>query len=225
MNVKNYKAIRVIYSVKQLALSKKMKKQVSGSFSKIKSPVEVLLFTSGKYPRVETQTEAAMKEILSLSKKLKFKKYKISSSQARKYGIGKAPAIVLNGKEKGKIRFFGFPSGYLFPIFVMDILQASGVKQKIAPESAKKAETAPKKKTKIEVFVMPNDSRSSIAAKIAHDMGMLNKNVTADVIDTLLFPEMVRKYRIRKIPTTVINGRKKMFGVIPFSRLVEMLGR
>lgn len=208
-----------------MALSRKLKKKISDSFSKIKSPVEVMFFVSGKYPRVEKQMETALKEILSLNKKLKLSKYKVNSAQAGKYEVKKGPAIVIHGKERGKVRFFGFPSGYLFPIFVLDILEASGVKQKVGELSAIKAKRNPKKKTNIEVFAMPSENYSPIAVKVAHDVALLNPNVTADAIDALLFPELVRKYGINEMPTTVINGKRKIFGVIPFHRLVYILGK
>lgn len=204
-----------------MALSKKLKRQISSSFSKIKSPVEIMLFVSGKYPKVEKGMESALKEITSLSRKLSFKKYRAGSPSAKKYDVKRGPVIVLHGKEKGKIRFLGFPSGYLFPVFIMDILEVSGAKQKVVGAAA--AEKVPHAKTSIEVFAMPPDKYSPIAGKMAHDVAFFNPNVTADVIDALLFPELTRKYGVKEIPTTIINGKKKIFGAVPFAKLVEML--
>lgn len=197
-----------------MALSRKLKKQISESFSKVKSPVEVMLFVSGRYPKVEKEIESALKEILSLNKKLSFSKYKVNSSIGKKYELKKGPAIVINGKEKGKIRYFGFPSGYLFPVFVMDIVEAS--------VGGKKAALV-KKKAHLEVFAMPPDKYSPIAGKIAHDIALASQNVTADIIDALLFPELVRKYNVKEIPTTIINGKKKVPGVVMLPKLVKML--
>ena len=58
-----------------MPLSKKLRKHISDSFSKLQSSVEVLLFTSGKYPKVEDEMETALTEIVSLSPKLSLKKY------------------------------------------------------------------------------------------------------------------------------------------------------
>ena len=197
-----------------MPLNKKLKKQITDSFSKIRSPVEVMLFVSGKYPKVEKEMETALKEILSLNKKLSFSKYKVSSSMGKKYELKKGPAIIIHGKEKGKVRYFGFPSGYLFPIFVMDIVEAS--------VGGKKAASV-KKKIHLEVFAMPPDKYSPIAGKIAHDVALASNNVTADIIDALLFPELVRKYKVKEIPTTIINDRKLVPGVIMLPKLVKML--
>jgi len=196
-----------------MALSRKLKKQISSYFSKLKSPVEVMLFVSGKYPKVEKEMESALVEITSMSKKLSFSKYKLNSPAGKKYDVKKGPAIIIHGKERGKIRYFGFPSGYLFPIFMLDIIQAS--------ETVKKSITV-RKKTHLEVFAMPPDKYSPIAGKIAHDAAFSSSNVTADLIDALLFPELVRKYNIREIPTTVINGKKKVPGIVKLPELVKL---
>lgn len=208
-----------------MPLNKKLRKRISDSFSKIQSHVEVLLFTSGKYPKVEDEMETALTEIVSLSPKISLKKFKINSAAAKKENVKKGPAIVLHGKEKGKVRFFGFPSGYQFPVFIMDILDVSGAKQGIKKRIPKGGIKVPKKRMQLEVFQMPPCSYSPIAMKMAHDIAILNKNVTADMVDALLFPELVRKYKIKEIPTTVINGKTKIVGVRPFPELLKILAK
>lgn len=206
-----------------MPFGKKLRKQISDSFLKINSPVELLLFSSGRYPKVDEQIEAALKEISSLSQKLSFKMYNLGSPEAKKAEVTQGPAIVLRGKEKGRIRFLGFPSEKEFPVFVMDILQVSGVKQNISENIVKQAAQMPKTKTHIEVFEIPSCAYSPIAVKLAHDLAMLNPNVTADMVDILLFPGLVRKYSIKDTPTTVINGKIKIEGIQPLSKLLDIL--
>jgi len=188
----------------------------------MKSPVEILLFTSGKYPKVEKEIEQALSEITELDRKLSFKKFKVNSAMAKKENVKKGPVIMLHGKEKGKVRFLGFPSAYEFPVFILDILNVSGVKQHIDKVSEAKAKKI-RKKTHIEVFQMPPCAYSPIAVKMAHDIAILNRNVTADMVDALLFPELVRKYKIKETPTTVIDGRTKLYGLMPISEILDAL--
>ncbi len=206
-----------------VALSGKLKKTISDYLLHIKSPVRLLLFTSGKYPKAEKQTESALREIVSLNKKLSLEKYQTGSAEARKYGVNAGPAIVIDGKQKGRIRFFGFPSGYMFPIFLMDIFEASGGKQRINPEAARRAK-AIKKKTVIEVFEMPSSLNAPVSVKVAHDLAMVNENVTADMVDAFLFPEMIKRYKIRDIPATVINGKLAFTGVRTIHQLLKRTG-
>ncbi|NYZ77736.1 hypothetical protein H0O02_05495, partial [Candidatus Micrarchaeota archaeon] len=105
-----------------MPLGKKLEKELAASLSKIASPVEILLFTSGRYPKAEAEMEAALRDISSLSRKLSLKKYGLDSSEAKREDVKRGPAIVLRGRAKGRVRFFGFPSGYQFPVFIMDIL-------------------------------------------------------------------------------------------------------
>ncbi len=196
---------------------------ISKSLSKLKGNVKLLLFTSGKYKKVEKQVEAALEEIVLLNKKLSLKKYDAGSKKAKMEGIETGPVILIEGKQKGEIRFFGFPSGYQFPIFIMDVLEASGAKQNINPKIAKRAKGI-KKKTRIQVFEMPACTRSPIAVKVAHDIAMINENVTADMVDAFLFPELIKKYKIRHTPATVINGKLAFTGVRTLDQLVKQIG-
>lgn len=205
-----------------MALSKKLKKTISGSLSELKKPVRILLFTSGRYPKVEKEIEMAMNEIVSLNGKLSLEKYKVDSRKAKSEGITNGPVIMIDGEQKGKIRFFGFPSGYQFPIFIMDVLEASGARQKINPKVAKQAK-AIKKKTRIQVFEMPACTYSPIAVKVAHDIAIINENVTADMVDAFLFPELIKKYGIRETPATVINGKLAFTGVRTLHQLVKKI--
>lgn len=208
-----------------MPLGKKLEKQIAAALSKMESPVELLLFTSGRYPKVEAEMEAALRDISSLSRKLSLKKYGLDSNEAKKEDVRRGPAIVLRGKAKGRIRFFGFPSGYQFPVFIMDIVDVSGAKGEVKREIAKKAMETPKTRTLLEVFEIPSCSYSPIAVKAAHDIAIFNPNVTADMVDILLFPELVRKYKIRETPTTVINGKAKIAGIMPLSKLLIALGK
>ena len=66
-----------------MPLSRKLKKQITDSFSKMKSSVEVMLFVSGKYPKVEKEMESALKDITALSRKLSLVKYGLKSATAK----------------------------------------------------------------------------------------------------------------------------------------------
>jgi alkyl hydroperoxide reductase subunit AhpF len=207
--------MQVIYSVKGMALSKNLKKMVSDSLSGLKSPVKILFFTSGKYPKVEKEIESVINDMVSLNKKLSLEKYSIGSKKAKSEGITRGPVLSLKGKQKGNVRFFGFPSGYQFPVFLADLLESSGAKK----VKAKKVS----KKTEIRVFEMPACAYSPVAVKVAHNIAMANKKVTADMVDALLFPELITKYKIRKIPATVINGKLAFTGVRTSDQLVKQI--
>ncbi|HKY06346.1 MAG TPA: thioredoxin family protein, partial [Blastocatellia bacterium] len=98
--------------------------------------VEMVMFTEKESPIIvpgkqpcETcaQTEQLLEEVAALSDKLTLTVHELSSSSevAAGYGIDRVPAFVLNGAARGRVRFFGIPSGYEFSSFISDLLDTA----------------------------------------------------------------------------------------------------
>ncbi|HWO02053.1 MAG TPA: thioredoxin family protein [Blastocatellia bacterium] len=102
----------------------------------LKSNVEILMFTERPSPIIipgkqtcETceDTEALLREVVALSDKLELtvQDIGVSKDEALKLGIDRVPAFVLNGAARGKVRFFGIPSGYEFSALIADLVDVS----------------------------------------------------------------------------------------------------
>ena len=103
---------------------------------RLDSDVEIVMFTEhpspiiipGKQP-CETceDTESLLREVAALSDKLELtvQDFDQSKDQAVKLGIDRVPAFVLNGAARGKVRFFGIPSGYEFSALIADLVDVS----------------------------------------------------------------------------------------------------
>ena len=98
--------------------------------------VEILMFTERKSPLIipgkqecETcdDTRALLEEVTALSDKLTLAVRDIAEAreEAAEHGISGVPAFVVKGASRGKVRFFGIPSGYEFSAFVDDLVDAS----------------------------------------------------------------------------------------------------
>ena len=87
-----------------------------------------LIIIPGKQ-RCETceDTESLLKEVVALSDRLKLTVHDVgvSNDEAVKLGIDRVPAFVLNGAARGKVRFFGIPSGYEFSALIADVVDVS----------------------------------------------------------------------------------------------------
>jgi alkyl hydroperoxide reductase subunit AhpF len=72
-------------------------------------------------------TEKLLKELAALSEKLTLSVHELSESRdiAENYGIDRVPAFVLEGEARGRVRFFGIPSGYEFSALISDIVDTS----------------------------------------------------------------------------------------------------
>jgi predicted DsbA family dithiol-disulfide isomerase len=47
--------------------------------------------------------------------------------------------------------------------------------------------------------------------------------ITADMVEATKFPELVRRYAVRGVPRTVINGRYFIKGAMPAAELAEQI--
>ncbi len=98
--------------------------------------VEIVMFTEHQSPIIipgkqpcETcaQTQELLEEVASLSDKLKLTVSEISTAKEEAFalGIDRVPAFVCKGASRGRVRFFGIPSGYEFSALIADLIDVS----------------------------------------------------------------------------------------------------
>lgn len=68
-----------------------------------------------------------LEELVRLSGQIQLEVHDVlaEAGLARQYDIFDVPAIVLEGKNAGRVRFFGLPAGYEFATLVEDLLDVS----------------------------------------------------------------------------------------------------
>lgn len=73
------------------------------------------------------QTQELLGEVASLSDKVDLTVHEISQAgnEAAEWGIDRVPAFVVAGAGRGRVRFFGIPSGYEFTAFIQDMVDVS----------------------------------------------------------------------------------------------------
>ncbi len=83
------------------------------------------------------ETNELMEELASLSDKIELETLDFLQvrQQAVREGITEIPAIVLEGKNKGKVRFIGVPAGYEFATLIEDMIDVSRGTTKLQPLS------------------------------------------------------------------------------------------
>jgi alkyl hydroperoxide reductase subunit AhpF len=74
------------------------------------------------------ETGELIREVAGLSDKLNLVTHDFYSEAdtAKTYGVDRIPALVLEGTNKGRLRFFGIPAGYEFAVLVQDLIDVSG---------------------------------------------------------------------------------------------------
>lgn len=130
----------------------------------LQDSVKITFFTQRQSPLVVPshvcayckETKELLEEVAGLSDKIELTVYDLlaDESAAKEHGIEKIPAVVITGKNKGRIRYFGIPAGYEFASLVEVIADVS--KGKPSLEDATKKELAKvDRDLHIQVFVTP----------------------------------------------------------------------
>ena len=195
--------------------------------SEMKDNVTILFFKSKDGCEYCAQIDELTAEIAALNPKIKVEKYVMENdvAMAKEYEIDMAPAIVLRGKDKRFVRFFGIPAGYEFSTFISDIIDVSKGVPSIPPDIAEKVKKIDFP-VRMLVFVTPTCPYCPGAVKVAHDFALLNPNIRGDMIEATEFQELSEKYEVMGVPKTVISSNKdkiELTGAYPIDVVLKKI--
>jgi alkyl hydroperoxide reductase subunit F len=183
-------------------------------------PVRIVHFTkTDSCPSCATQTQL-LQELTSLSDKisLEVKFMDKEMELAAHYNVSKVPAtLVMGGKENG-IRFYGVTLGYEFPSLLSSIMMASTGHSGLEPEMEEMVK-AIDKDVHIQVIVTLTCPYCPKMVHVAHQFAFVNDHVTADMVESSEFPQVVQLYGVFGVPKTVINETHMIDGAVPAANL------
>jgi glutaredoxin-like protein len=168
------------------------------------------------------ETRQLLHEVAALADPLhlEVKDFLSDAGEAQRLGVTRIPAVVVQGRTKGQVRFFGIPSGYEFSTLIDDLIAVStGINDLSA--STRAALQAIDRDVHIQVFVTPTCPYCPFAAGMAHKLAMENPHITADVIEITEFPELAQRYDVRGVPKIVVNESITFEGAVPEERFVR----
>jgi len=139
--------------------------EVKRLFEALTGDVRLIYFTQRESPlfipghECETckDTRTLLEEVAVLSDKIKLEVHDfVAESQlAREYAIDRIPAFVITADSvKGRIRYFGLPSGYEFSVLLGSLLDASQGKSELSAASVETLGSV-ERNLHIQVFVTP----------------------------------------------------------------------
>jgi alkyl hydroperoxide reductase subunit AhpF len=139
--------------------------EVKRLFEGLTGDVRLIYFTQRESPlfipghECETckDTRTLLEEVAALSDKIKLEVHDfVAESQlAREYAIERIPALVITADNvKGRIRYFGLPSGYEFSVLLGSLLDASQGESELSDASVETLVSV-EKNLHIQVFVTP----------------------------------------------------------------------
>jgi glutaredoxin-like protein len=202
--------------------------------AELAGPVTIALFTQRESKIILPIQECAtckdtrelLAEVAGLSAliRLEVHDFVAESDLARSAGVDRIPAFELRGAGKGRVRYFGIPSGYEFTSLIQDLVDASRGATDLAP-ATKEALAGLTSDVHIKVFVTPTCPYCPGIAHLAHQFAIESARVTADVIAAGEFPDLVQRYEISGVPKTVVNEKIDVVGALPEARFLEQVLR
>ncbi len=161
--------------------------------------------------------------ITSLSSRLEFEAYGPEEDGAAELGREYLPAAGLyKGGRYSGIAFHGVPGGQEINSFVLAICNLAGAGKDISRWTKRKIEKLDVKvNIKICVSLACHHCPKAVAA--CQQMAVLNEGIEAEMIDANLFPSLVEKYKIERVPLTILNDRETVPGVKTVEEMVDIV--
>jgi alkyl hydroperoxide reductase subunit AhpF len=117
---------------------------------------ESLLIIPGQECSYCKETRELLEEVTALSEKLHLetKDFVSDKQEADSLGVTRIPGFVLQGRAKGKVRYFGIPAGYEFSTLIEDIIDVSKGTTQLSDKTREALATVDQN-LHIQVFVTP----------------------------------------------------------------------
>lgn len=113
--------------------------------------------------------------------------------------------------EYQRAAFHGVPGGKEINSFVIAIYNLAGPGQEIDKSTLKKIEKL-KKPVHVQIFVSLSCHHCPEVVSTCQRIAMLSPMVRAEMYDGNLYPDLVEKYRIERVPLVVLNEKDSFAG-------------
>lgn len=215
-------------------LNDKVQQQVREALADMTGAVKVILFTQGQTDlalecEMCAETRQIVEEVAALSDKITVdvRDFVADADLAEQLGIDKIPALAILRVEGERtvdygIRLYGIPSGYEFSTLIEDLLMVSRGEHGLNDATVKELERL-LEPVHIQVYVTPTCPYCPRAVVLAHRLAMASPLITADMVESMEFPQLANKYQVYGVPRTVINDVVHIEGAVPEAHLVQGL--
>jgi len=194
-------------------ITQEIKQALSGYFASLKSPVTLVLQTGEHEKRAEQAN--FLSSICDISENVNF--------EERDAGL-RSPvsfSLEVEGQPTG-IVFSGIPGGHEFNSLVLAILHASGSDMKL-DESVRNLVKQVSKPLKFEVFISLSCHNCPDVVQALNQFALLNPNISSEMLDGGLFPEIIKARDIQGVPSVYLNGELFANGKVDAAQLIDKL--
>jgi alkyl hydroperoxide reductase subunit F len=194
-------------------ITPEIKKALGGYFANMQKPVTLVLQTGAHDKRAEQAD--FLSAIGGISDNVRF--------EERDAGL-RSPvsfAIEVDGEATG-IVFSGIPGGHEFNSLILAILHASGSDMKLDDSVANLIKQV-SKPLKFEVFISLSCHNCPDVVQALNQFALLNPNISSEMLDGGLFPEIIKEREIQGVPTVYLNGEMFANGKVDAAQLLNKL--
>ncbi len=164
-----------------------------------------------------------LKGLAMLDEKVRLELY--APSEAEGLGLDTAylpvTGMYLDGVYQ-RVAFHGVPGGKEINSFVIAMYNLAGPGQEIAPATVRKIGKL-KKPVQVQIFTSLSCHHCPGVVIACQRIAILSEVVEARMYDANLYPELVEKYHIERVPMIVLNGKEIYTGPRSIEDLVQLL--
>lgn len=206
-------------------LDSSLKEQLRDIVSRFENNIELVVIKDSAVEK-SSMIEAMVKEISSVSDKLKFSSFEKGENPEleKKIKADRFPTIAIldkNGDFSG-IKFSSLPSGHELNSFILAMYNIAGPGQKISDNTMNNIQNI-SSPVNIKIGISLSCTKCPETVQAAQKIAIENKNVNVEVIDVFTFPDFKEKYDIMSVPAMIINDKDIFFGQKNIDEVIEVL--
>lgn len=203
-------------------LDEKTKETLIGIFGKLTKDVELRAVVDLEQEK-SMEMASFLKTLMCLSPRIRIELHEPSDGECAELDTGHLPVtgLYLDGVYQ-RAAFHGVPGGKEINSFVIAIYNLAGPGQEIAKGTVKKIEKL-KKKARIQIFVSLSCHHCPGVVTACQRIAMMNPFVEAEMYDGNLYPDLVERYNIARVPMVVLNEKDSFTGPRSIEDLVQLL--
>lgn len=194
-------------------LSPEIKKALKDYFANMQRPVTIVLQTGEHEKRAEQA--GFLKDLSELSDNVTF----VEKDAGLRCPI--SFTLEVEGNNTGII-FSGIPGGHEFNSLVLAILQSSSGETKLDDSIANLIKQV-NKPLNFEVFISLSCHNCPDVVQALNQFALLNPNISAEMLDGGLFPQIIEDREIQGVPTVFMNGELFANGKVDAAQLLDKL--
>ena len=211
-------------SLKSSLMTPELEEQIKGVFAKLEHDLSLICIVN---PEDSASVEMAelVNHITGLSEKLSCQLYDSAEGKEKFPELDTAllPATALYRQEQYTgISFHGVTGGKEMNSLIFAIYNASGPGQEMEKRIKKKLDKLTHK-NESKIFVSLSCHHCAQQVITCQKMAAECEAIEARMIDARLYPEMVEKYKIERIPMTVINEKEILLGNKNMDKIYQIL--